>query len=77
MGPDGQPMGFWTKTGRKGPDFFSLSFQGKKKNQAVFRYHNTKEGLLWYHDHAMAITRLNVYAGLAGYYETIDPFLSS
>ena len=23
---------------------------------------------LWYHDHAMAITRLNVYAGLAGFY---------
>jgi spore coat protein A len=23
---------------------------------------------LWYHDHALAITRLNVYAGLAGYY---------
>ena len=23
---------------------------------------------LWYHDHAVAITRLNVYAGLAGYY---------
>src|SRR5215208_290977 len=23
---------------------------------------------LWYHDHAIAITRLNVYAGLAGYY---------
>lgn len=24
--------------------------------------------LLWYHDHAMHITRLNVYAGLAGFY---------
>jgi spore coat protein A, manganese oxidase len=23
---------------------------------------------LWYHDHALAITRLNVYAGLAGFY---------
>jgi len=22
---------------------------------------------LWYHDHAMGITRLNVYAGLAGF----------
>jgi spore coat protein A, manganese oxidase len=24
--------------------------------------------MLWYHDHALAITRLNVYAGLAGFY---------
>ena len=23
---------------------------------------------LWYHDHALGITRLNVYAGLAGFY---------
>ena len=22
---------------------------------------------LWYHDHALGITRLNVYAGLAGF----------
>jgi spore coat protein A, manganese oxidase len=27
---------------------------------------------LWYHDHAMGITRLNVYAGLAGYYIVTD-----
>jgi FtsP/CotA-like multicopper oxidase with cupredoxin domain len=25
-------------------------------------------GTLWYHDHALGITRLNVYAGLAGFY---------
>ena len=23
---------------------------------------------LWYHDHALGITRLNVYAGLSGFY---------
>ncbi len=28
---------------------------------------------LWYHDHAMGITRLNVYAGLAGCYLIRDP----
>jgi spore coat protein A, manganese oxidase len=32
-------------------------------------YHNDQEATtLWYHDHAMGITRLNVYAGLAGFY---------
>ena len=29
---------------------------------------------LWYHDHAMGITRLNVYAGLAGQYLLRDEF---
>ena len=28
---------------------------------------------LWYHDHAIGITRLNVYAGLAGFYLIRDP----
>ncbi|MCB9087371.1 MAG: multicopper oxidase domain-containing protein [Calditrichae bacterium] len=32
-------------------------------------YDNSQEaGTLWYHDHALGITRLNVYAGLAGFY---------
>jgi spore coat protein A len=37
----------------------------------AYRYHydNDQEAAnLWYHDHALGITRLNVYAGLAGYY---------
>jgi spore coat protein A len=28
---------------------------------------------LWYHDHAIGITRLNIYAGLAGFYLIRDP----
>jgi FtsP/CotA-like multicopper oxidase with cupredoxin domain len=32
-------------------------------------YPNTQEAAtLWYHDHALGVTRLNVYAGLAGFY---------
>ncbi len=32
-------------------------------------YPNKQESAtLWYHDHAMAVTRFNVYAGLAGFY---------
>lgn len=31
-------------------------------------------GNLWYHDHALGITRLNVYAGLAGFYFVRDAF---
>ncbi len=37
-------------------------------------YTNNQPGtLLWYHDHAMSFTRLNVYAGLAGFYLIRDP----
>jgi spore coat protein A, manganese oxidase len=40
------------------------------------RYHydnDQQAGTLWYHDHALGITRLNVYAGLAGFYLLRDP----
>ena len=34
-----------------------------------YDYPNTQEeATLWYHDHALGVTRLNVYAGLAGFY---------
>ncbi len=35
----------------------------------VYEYPNKQEaGTLWYHDHALGITRLNVYGGMAGFY---------
>jgi spore coat protein A, manganese oxidase len=35
----------------------------------VYRYPNDQPAAtLWYHDHALGITRLNVYAGLSGFY---------
>jgi FtsP/CotA-like multicopper oxidase with cupredoxin domain len=36
---------------------------------AVFQYPNTnRASTIWYHDHALGMTRLNVYAGPAGFY---------
>lgn len=36
---------------------------------ALYKYSNQQiPGSYWYHDHAIGITRLNEYAGLAGYY---------
>jgi hypothetical protein len=36
---------------------------------AWFEYPNDQRaGTLWYHDHALGITRLNVYAGMAGFW---------
>ncbi|WP_416655739.1 outer spore coat copper-dependent laccase CotA [Bacillus amyloliquefaciens] len=57
---DGYPEAWFTRDFKeKGPYF----------EKEVYHYPNKQRGaLLWYHDHAMAITRLNVYAGLAGMY---------
>jgi spore coat protein A, manganese oxidase len=39
-----------------------------------YTYPNAQEAAtLWYHDHTLGITRLNVYAGLAGFYLLRDP----
>lgn len=56
------------------PDLWSVAGE-----TAVYRYPNRQHprsqraATLWYHDHAMGITRLNVYAGLAGFYLVRDP----
>jgi spore coat protein A len=42
---------------------------------AVYVYPNNQlPATLWYHDHALGITRLNVYMGLAGFYLLRDAF---
>jgi len=41
--------------------------------QEAYEYPNGQQaGTLWYHDHALGITRLNVYMGLAGFYTLRD-----
>ena len=43
-------------------------------HSAVYHYPNGQDAAtLWYHDHAMGITRLNMYAGLMGAYLVRDP----
>ncbi|MEN8689154.1 MAG: multicopper oxidase domain-containing protein [Desulfobacterales bacterium] len=67
---DGNPEFFYSPDGEvKGPqwDFAPDGFTN------TFRYNNdVPAGNLWYHDHALGITRLNVYAGLAGFYFVRD-----
>ena len=42
---------------------------GPKYSREVYEYPNQQQATtLWYHDHALGLTRLNVYAGLAGFY---------
>jgi len=43
-------------------------------NEVAFRYPNEQPPTtLWYHDHALGITRINVMSGLAGFYILRDP----
>lgn len=44
------------------------------KSRLHFYPNNQEPALLWYHDHALGINRLNVYAGLLGAYIIRDPF---
>jgi FtsP/CotA-like multicopper oxidase with cupredoxin domain len=67
---DGNPEFFYSSDGTvRGPQWDSVP--GGFTN--TFRYNNAvPAGNLWYHDHALGITRLNVYAGLAGFYFVRD-----
>jgi spore coat protein A, manganese oxidase len=69
---DGDPDSWFTPNGLKGPDYHSSGNPGP--GEAIYDYPNSQEaGTLWFHDHALGITRLNVYAGLAGFYFLKDP----
>jgi len=57
---DGLPEAWFTYNFKESGDYYV-----KDK----YWYDNDQESAtLWYHDHALGITRLNVYAGLAGFY---------
>ena len=57
---DGLPEAWFTQ---------NLAETGNYFVKTNYVYDNDQEAAtLWYHDHALGITRLNVYAGLAGFY---------
>jgi spore coat protein A, manganese oxidase len=61
---DGHPEAWQTFNGIKGEKFVTDRFLYPNRQQST---------TLFYHDHALGITRLNVYAGLAGLYILRDP----
>lgn len=70
---DGGPDQWFTSTGQHGPAFYSMDGDSSQ-NYTIFRYPNVQEAApLWFHDHTLGATRLNVYAGLAGAYVLTDP----
>lgn len=71
---DGHPDSWWTPDGRRGKAYNSV--MPTDLNSAVYEYPNSQEPTtLWYHDHALGITRLNVFSGLAGFYLLKNPEL--
>lgn len=67
---DGFPEDWFTSN----PAALPNGLGGPAGNSATYTYPNQQEPTtLWYHDHALGLTRLNVYAGLAGFYLIRDP----
>ena len=58
------------------PEFFfspGYKIRGPQWQVKKYVYQNDQPaGNLWYHDHALGITRLNVYTGMAGFYFVRD-----
>jgi FtsP/CotA-like multicopper oxidase with cupredoxin domain len=67
---DGGPNSWFTYNGLVGPTYSTNSaFSTSPANNATYYYPNAQNPTtLWYHDHAMGMTRLNVMSGLAGFY---------
>jgi FtsP/CotA-like multicopper oxidase with cupredoxin domain len=72
---DGGPEAWFTSDGKHfGSRYYTSGTPG---NSALLKYPNTQEaGPLWFHDHTLGATRLNVYAGLAGGYYIEDPAIT-
>jgi FtsP/CotA-like multicopper oxidase with cupredoxin domain len=70
---DGVPEAWFTADGRHGRGYNSLN--ATAANSAVYRYPNTQPATtLWFHDHTLGITRINVLSGLASFYLVRDQF---
>ncbi|MFC7046699.1 multicopper oxidase family protein [Halobacteriaceae archaeon GCM10025711] len=71
---DGYPETWTTPDGQRNSDTPVPYPDGAASGDTVeYEYPNTQPASqLWFHDHALGITRLNVYAGLAGLYTLRD-----
>lgn len=69
---DGGPDSWFTSDGKHHGHAYYPG-PGGGGNTAVYRYPNSQEAApAWFHDHVLGLTRLGVYAGLAGAYPIID-----
>jgi spore coat protein A, manganese oxidase len=69
---DGGPFSWFAPDGTHGDSFLN---PGSAPNEAVYYYPNQQSArLMWYHDHAIGITRNNAYVGIATAYLLTDPY---
>ena len=76
---DGGPMAWFTPNGNAGEsfmfDFMKMLNPALVRGQGEYYYPNNQSArMMWYHDHAHDITRLNAYAGIASAYILRDTF---
>jgi len=72
---DGGPMSWFTNAQNLGGLVHGSAFlnHGPNPGSAMYDYPNSQSArLVWYHDHAYGLTRLNAYAGLASAYLITD-----
>jgi len=71
---DGGPEAWFTHDGMYGPVYDAYPEMRAVPGSVTFEYPNEQPPTtLWYHDHALGITRINVMSGLAGFYLLRDP----
>jgi len=74
---DGGPFDWWDPNGNRGPSFLNNEALNRHAavNEAEYYYPNDQGSrLLWYHDHAHSLTRINAYAGIASGYVIYDDY---
>jgi spore coat protein A len=72
---DGTPFQWFDPKGMTGPSFMNVPGTNPPKGTATY-YHPMDQSarLVWYHDHAIGITRTNAYSGIASALVIIDDF---
>jgi spore coat protein A, manganese oxidase len=72
---DGTPFQWFTPSGEQGPSFMNVPGFPVRPGTGSYYYPNDQSArLAWYHDHAIGITRLSAYAGIASAYIIVDDF---
>lgn len=76
---DGGPESWWDPGGNVGRSFAGITNPIRNRsaapNEQEFYYPNNQGArLMWYHDHAIGITRVNAYVGLASAYVVYDDY---
>lgn len=71
---DGGPEQWFTSDGfHHGKGY--VTFASTSANAAIYQYPNSQPATaLWFHDHALGVTRINVFSGLAAFYLLRDQY---